>query len=190
MRQRLGIARALVNDPVVVFLDEPTLGLDPRGQQELLALVRRIAREHNAGVILCSHLLAEVESVCDDVVILSAGQVVAQGSVADVISRAQRSAARRNTLRVQVPIPALTESQRLLEVLPQVGAVMPSGEATGWLWVELAASPDGDSADQMPLVKNSILEALIQAGIPIQGLEVGGGRLQDVFLQLTEEKTE
>jgi ABC-2 type transport system ATP-binding protein len=190
MRQRLGIARALVSDPVVVFLDEPTLGLDPRGQQELLALIQRIAREHNAGVILCSHLLAEVESVCDDVVILSAGQVVAQGSVTDVISRAQRSAARRNTLRVQVPIPALTESRRLLEVLPQVGAVMPSGDATGWLWVEMAASPDGDSADQMPLVKNSILKALIQAGIPIQGLEAGGGRLQDVFLQLTEEETE
>jgi ABC-2 type transport system ATP-binding protein len=190
MRQRLGIARALVNEPVVVFLDEPTLGLDPRGQQELLTLVRRIARERDAGVILCSHLLAEVESVCDDVVILSAGQVVAQGKVAEVIGQAQRSAARRNVLRVQVPVPNLEESQRLLEVLPQVNAVTPSGETMGWLWVEVTTSSDGDSAEQMPQVKNSILEALIQAGIPIQGLEVGGSRLQDVFLQLTEQLTE
>lgn len=189
MRQRLGIARALVNDPVVVFLDEPTLGLDPRGQQELLALVRYIARERNAGVILCSHLLAEVESVCDDVVILSAGQVVAQGRVDDVIGQAQHSAARRNTLRVQVPVSDLAESQQLLQTLPQVSAVTPSGGNTGWLWVEVNVSPDEDSDGQMPKAKNSILEALIQAGVPIQGLEVGGGRLQDVFLQLTEEGT-
>lgn len=60
----------------------------------------------------------------------------------------------------------------------------------GWLWVEVTTSSDGDSAEQMPQVKNSILEALIQAGIPIQGLEVGGSRLQDVFLQLTEQLTE
>src|SRR3972149_1267709 len=71
MRQRIGIARALVNDPVVVFLDEPTLGLDPRGQQELLELVQRIAPGGNPGVVLCSHLLSEIEGVCDYVVILN-----------------------------------------------------------------------------------------------------------------------
>jgi len=81
MRQRVGIARALVNDPRVVFLDEPTLGLDPAGQKELLGLVRQIAEERSAGVVLCSHMLAEVESVCDDVVILRAGQVVARGDL-------------------------------------------------------------------------------------------------------------
>lgn len=190
MRQRLGIARALVNGPVVVFLDEPTLGLDPRGQQELLNLVRRIARERNASVILCSHLLAEVESVCDDVIILSVGQVVAQGTVSEVIGQAQRSSTRLNSLRVQVPVQDLAESQRLLEVLPQVNSVLPSGEATGWLWVEVVTSLNGDSPEQIPQVKNSILETLIKASIPIQGLDVGASRLQDVFLQLTEQLPE
>src|SRR3990172_6717763 len=100
MRQRLGIARALVNDPAVVFLDEPTLGLDPRGQQELRELMQQIARERNAGVILCSHLLTEVEAICDDVVILRLGQVVAKGRVADIIGQAER-----NVVRVRVPAP-------------------------------------------------------------------------------------
>ena len=64
MRQRLGIARALVNEPEVVFLDEPTLGLDPAGQRQVLDLVRRIARERGATVLLSTHLLAEVEEAC------------------------------------------------------------------------------------------------------------------------------
>jgi ABC-2 type transport system ATP-binding protein len=92
MRQRLGIARALVNDPLVVFLDEPTLGLDPRGQQELLGLIRHIARERSAGVVLCSHLLWEIEGICDDVVILNTGRVVAKGTVGEVIGGARQEA--------------------------------------------------------------------------------------------------
>ena len=67
MRQRLGIARALVNEPRVVFLDEPTLGLDPAGQRQMLDVVRRIASERGATVLLSTHLLAEVEETCSRV---------------------------------------------------------------------------------------------------------------------------
>ena len=186
MRQRIGIARALVNDPVVVFLDEPTLGLDPRGQQELLALVRRIARERSVGVILCSHALSEIEGVCDDVVILSSGQVVATGSVAEVIGRTRQNAIQGNALRVQVPTASAAEAQRLLQAMPSVMQVTPTGETAGWLRVELTVPANGTLAEEHH-VNNRILEALIRAEIPILSFGAEGGRLQDVFLQLTEE---
>lgn len=184
MRQRLGIARALVNDPVVVFLDEPTLGLDPRGQQELLALVRRISRERKAGIVLCSHVLSEIESICDDVIILLEGQVIATGSVDEVIGRAQR-----NVLRVHVPSPSVAEAQQVLEAIPEVTQVSLSGEKEGWLGVHLDYPTEG-SASKESHVNNTILGALIGAEIPILSFESEGGRLQDVFLQLTEGVTE
>lgn len=186
MRQRIGIARALVNDPVVVFLDEPTLGLDPRGQQELLELVQRVARERNTAVVLCSHLLSEVENVCDDVVILNVGQIVARGSVAEVIGRVQQNIILRNALRVQVTSESVAEARKILEAMSYVMSVAPIGEMEGWLRLELVPVNNNDLSKAYQ-VNNKILSALIRAKIPILGFEVEGGRLQDVFLHLTEE---
>jgi ABC-2 type transport system ATP-binding protein len=179
MRQRLGIARALINDPVVVFLDEPTLGLDPRGQQELLGLVRQIATERSAGVILCSHLLAEVESVCDDVVILSSGEVVAKGTVSDVIGRTER-----NVVRVRVPESSVAASERALAEVKAVKHVVSANGSSGWLRVQLDEMTLGDQQ-----INNQLLDALIRAGIPVLSYEPEGGRLQDVFLHLTGGST-
>jgi ABC-2 type transport system ATP-binding protein len=175
MRQRIGIARALVNDPVVVFLDEPTIGLDPRGQQELLGLVKQIAHERSAGVILCSHLLSEVESVCDDVVIMSSGEMVATGTVSDVIGRTEQ-----NVVRIRVPAAAIEDSQRELEGVTGVRKVTAAGGSPGWLRVEFEESMGEDRH-----INNRILDALLRADIPVLSLEPEGGRLQDVFLQLT-----
>lgn len=186
MKQRIGIARALVNDPVVVFLDEPTLGLDPRGQQELLELVQRVARERGTGVVLCSHLLSEIEGICDDVVILNLGQIVAKGTVGEVIGRVQQNITMQNTLRVRVVPEFFPEAQRILAGLNNIMKVSPMGEMEGWLRLELLEAADGDPADAYQ-VNNTILDALIQAKIPILGFEIEGGRLQDVFLHLTEE---
>jgi len=186
MRQRIGIARALVNDPVVVFLDEPTLGLDPRGQQELLELVQKIARERNTGVVLCSHLLSEIENVCDDVVILNLGQIVARGSVAEIVGRVQQNIVLRNALRVQVAPDSVAEAREVLEAMPNITKVTPIGELEGWLRLELVGLTDGNLANAHQ-INNKILGALIRAKIPILGFEVEGGKLQDVFLLLTEE---
>lgn len=176
MRQRLGIARALVNAPVVIFLDEPTLGLDPRGQQELLSLIQRIARERNVGVILCSHALSEIEAICDDVVILLAGSVIASGTVSEVVGQTQR-----NAYRVQVLAPSVAKAQRILEGMTEIMRVSAVDITAGWLRLEFVEA----AADAY--ANNHILEALIRAEIPIMGFEAEGGHLQDVFLQLTEE---
>jgi len=102
MRQRLGIARALVNDPRVVILDEPTLGLDPAGQDQLLDLISRIARHRGATVVLSTHQLDEVERVCDRVVILHHGKVVAEGTVDQVTADAAADDGRLRTAFLSV----------------------------------------------------------------------------------------
>jgi ABC-2 type transport system ATP-binding protein len=88
MKQRLGIARALVNDPAVVFLDEPTLGLDPAGQGEILATISDVARQRGATVVLSTHTLTEVEQVCDNLLILDRGKLRAAGPIAEIVAGA------------------------------------------------------------------------------------------------------
>ena len=177
MRQRIGIARALVNDPAVVFLDEPTLGLDPRGQQELLGLVRHIAKERNAGVILCSHMLWEIEKICDDVVILSSGQVIVAGSVREVMGKGQRGG-----IRITVQPTALGEAQRLLKELPELTGVAPVPEQAGCLRMDFKGPASDNHRDN-----NRILDTLIRAKIPILSFGAESGRLEEVFLQLTDK---
>lgn len=88
MLQRLGIADALIKQPNVLILDEPTTAIDPAGVADLLALVRRLVAERGIGVLLSSHLLAQVERLCDRVGIFSRGRLVAEGTVAELARRA------------------------------------------------------------------------------------------------------
>lgn len=85
MKQRLGLARALINDPKILILDEPTLGLDPQGQEDIKNLLKRLNSD-GVTIFYSSHLLQEVENLCTKVAIINHGELVAQGSVADLKS--------------------------------------------------------------------------------------------------------
>jgi len=105
MRQKVKLAQALVHDPQVLFLDEPTNGLDPGGRQEMLDLVRQLSRELGKSVVLSTHILQDVEAICDAVVVLDGGRVVAQGPLQDLT----RSNERVFLLQVEPPDLALPE---------------------------------------------------------------------------------
>ncbi len=97
MKQRAKLAQALVHDPPVLLLDEPTSGLDPAGRDAMLRLVKALAVDHGKSVLLSTHLLADVEAVCERVVIMAGGRVRGQGTVAELCARRQD----RFRLRVQ-----------------------------------------------------------------------------------------
>jgi ABC-2 type transport system ATP-binding protein len=176
MRQRLGIARALVNDPRVVFLDEPTLGLDPIGQRQVLNLVTGVARGRGATVVLSTHVLAEVEQSCDRVLILNRGRVVAEGSVAEVVRLA--AAPRRAVVRVPPEL-----RFRAAEIF-----------AAGEIRAELDNNRQGEVAVTMPAgltpeaASTQVLSRLLEAGVPVLGFTPDGGRLSDAFLAVTAQE--
>jgi ABC-2 type transport system ATP-binding protein len=168
MRQRLGIARALVNDPAVVFLDEPTLGLDPAGHRALLALLRGIAVRRRATVVLSTHNLADVEEVCSSVVILDRGQVVSVGAVADVVA----AVAAPSGARLRVPAGAVPAARDVLAAVP--GLTVAAADQPEVLVVSATGVPVG-----------AALQALVAAGVPILQWEDARARLGDAFVAAT-----
>ena len=182
MRQRLGIARALVNDPAVVFLDEPTLGLDPVGQRQMLATVRDIARERGATVVLSTHTLPEVEEACSSVLILDEGRLVMSGSVRQVIE----AVALPRTAQLHVPLAEVTSAMSVISAIRWVRAevLVDGSDVIRIHQVESAA--EGHRRDA-PL--SDVLAALVQAGVTVQSFEVESARLSDAFMMITQGRS-
>src|SRR4051794_6218499 len=178
MRQRLGIARALINKPTVVFLDEPTLGLDPAGQIQVLKIVRDVAAA-GTTVILSTHTLHEVEEVCYQVLILSRGKVLAVGSVGQVIA----TAAVEQSAQLRVPIDLVERAEQVLESVAIFAVEHLEGRG-GVLKVEVKSSARIHPAERSTTL-NKALDAIVSARIPVLSFELEGARLSDAFLQMT-----
>jgi ABC-2 type transport system ATP-binding protein len=178
MRQRLGIARALVNDPSVVFLDEPTLGLDPAGQRQVLANVRSIASDRGAAVLLSTHLLTEVEEHCSRVLIIHRGRLVAEGTVGEIV----RKAAAPRSGRLHVASEHADRAAAILASAAGVEEVRVANGQPGWFSVVFTAGSQNGAAT------NEALRALLESGITLRSFELEGARLSDAFLAMTEAR--
>jgi ABC-2 type transport system ATP-binding protein len=167
MRQRLGVARSLISDPELLLLDEPTNGLDPAGILEFRGMVRTLVDEGRT-VVLSSHLLDEVEKICDQVAIVDHGRVVAQGAIEDIA-----------TVREKRILIATTDNDRAAQSIrghPVVGSV---AAVDGRLDVTLL--PDVEAYASA----GEINRLLVESGITVYRLEPARASLEDRFLEIT-----
>ncbi len=173
-KQRVGVAQALVGNPEVVIMDEPTVGLDPKQIIEIRKLISGLGENHT--VVLSSHILHEVADVCDRVVIINKGQIVAQDTLANLTHGIGESI--RLTVRIIGPEKPVT---RMLREIP------------GVKYVETLGSREADSVDYLVEsdsktdVRRPLVNAVLAGGYSLVMLKPMDVTLEDIFLQLTSE---
>lgn len=167
MRQRVKLAQALVHDPRLVLLDEPTNGLDPAARDEMLALIRRIGHEFGIAVLVASHLLGELQRVCDHVVVLDAGRLLRSSSTSDLLQTT-------GVLLVEVlPTPGGQSEPQAREQLRQ--ALVEAG-----LRASVAgASIHVDASDETTY--DIVRDLTCELGLGLVRLEQSRHRIEDVF---------
>jgi len=166
MRQRLGIARALVGQPRMLILDEPTNGLDPRGMKEVRDLLKGLAKQDGLTIFISSHLLSEVELLCNRVGIIEKGKLIAEGTVREMV--ASRSQGTEVDIEA-VDVTALTAA--LVDI---------SGASS------LGVQPDGRTRVQLEGMTSAELNRkLVEAGVDLEALVPVTHSLEDTFLRLT-----
>jgi ABC-2 type transport system ATP-binding protein len=168
MRQRLGIAQALLGNPDLLILDEPANGLDPAGIREIRRLVRSLAAERGIGVFVSSHLLSEVELMCDRVAIIHRGRTLATGPVRELLDRP------KGAHRFAVRPAALAAS--ILGPLAESGTAEAEGEDSVAVNLSREKVPDA-------------VRALAAAGVAVYGIERPASSLEEVFLEVTGGET-
>ena len=167
MKQRIKLAQALVHGPELLFLDEPTNGLDPAGRRDMLALIKDVVAQGQTSIVFSSHLLYDVETACTDVVMIKKGRLIVSGKIDDL--------KRMNETVIEVRLKG--DGERFLTLLGEVGCRCERGR-NDLLKVIL---PDGKGAEM-------IFSAAQQAGVQVRHLMHQRDSLEDVFIGAIEEQ--
>ncbi len=169
MRQRLGIAQALVHRPPVLILDEPVSSLDPEGRRDLLALISEL--RGSATVLFSTHVLADVERICDRIAILDHGRLVTEGPLAELLDR------------YALPIYRVEPERGQTEAVERLVATL---RATSWATdVSVELGLIRVTVNDPRRAASELLPAIVAAGLAVAGVERVRPTLEDVFLQLT-----
>lgn len=171
-RQRVGVAAALLGNPAVIILDEPTVGLDPAQMIEIRALIHDLGKSHT--VILSSHILSEVQTVCDRVLIISGGKLAAQGTPEELAAKLAAKGVISAT--AQGSKEKVLEAARRVSGLTDLRVTAEKGDEVSFT----ASSTGGED------LRAALSAALVAAGCPVLSLNSQNLSLEDVFLQLTE----
>ncbi len=169
-KQRVGLAQALIHDPAVLILDEPTAGLDPKQIMETRALIRSLAGTHT--IILSTHILPEVAQTCQRVVIINKGRVVAVDTPTNLTHQLKGSA----SLYVQVE--GTTDVAPALQALPGVTRVTQTERSDAWTGYEVESAPQID-------VRRDVARTIVEGGWGLVELRPMRMSLEEIFLQLT-----
>ena len=172
-RQRVGIAQALVGDPKVLIFDEPTVGLDPNQIIEIRTLIKNLGKKHT--VILSTHILPEVQAVCDRIIIINKGKIVADSPTSELLSNTS------GAMKYRVKLACRDEStavKTLLSVDGVMSATTEESQEDGICDVIITTDPALD-------VRPGIFRRLVEKNIPLIGLENVSLTLEDIFTSLT-----
>lgn len=172
LKQRVGIAQALVHDPALIILDEPTIGLDPRQILEVRGLIRELRGDHT--IILSTHILPEAQQVCDRVLIINRGRIVAEDETQNLTARLQGGP------RIRVAVPADLDAATVTAALAAVAGVdgvQSTGDGVYAVTAVAGANPSPDLA-----------ETVVGRGWPLMELTPVSATLEDIFLELTAEE--
>ena len=172
-RQRVGIAQALVGNPPVIILDEPTVGLDPSQIVETRSVIKKLGKHHT--VILSTHILSEVQSVCDRIIVLNQGRIVADNSPDELAKRMADGTVL--VLTAAAPEVALTKA---LNSLSEVRSVRCTARRDGELELAVETAPGRDA-------RKAIFDCVSSGGWTMLGLREQSMSLEDIFITLTNQ---
>lgn len=173
-RQRVGIAQAMIGDPDIIILDEPTVGLDPKQIIEIRELIKDLGKIKT--VVISSHILAEISEICDHVLIISDGRLVADSTLDSL----EETAIRENGLTVKL----YSDTEKVRSVLGAIPGVLLAGleQSDGIVTAVLKGFGNTGSED----LRRTVAEALAGAGIPV--MEIRYPTLESIFLELTQKQ--